>query len=169
MLLAIPVFIIGGIGLLLLVAPGVMWFSYVFTAYNLISAIVVDKPDLGVFGSIKEGFRLLKNNMLRTIGLGLSSLVISIIITLPLSLINGMIGVYLRKAPASASSIGLFVLSAGIHSALSWFSLTVGLCGTVLIMYRYIQDLKARHGEIDESNYNHEPSNLPPGMFGVKR
>jgi len=168
-LLFIPMSIVGLIGIVLLIVPGLIWFTYCFTAYNLIFALLLDKPDLGVLGSIKEGFRLMKNNINRTIGLGLLTGIIYFAIYFPMSFLRGVLSGVARFLHSDASSIGILGLSAALNALISWFAITVGLCGTMFVLYRYITDLKARHGELDESNYNQEPSNLPPGMFGVKR
>jgi hypothetical protein len=165
----IPVGFVGIIGLVLLIIPGIIWFTYAAMTYNVIFALLLDNPTRGVRGNIKEGFRLLKGNIPRTIGLSLLSGLVYVVITFPMSLLRGILNAIARILHSDVASIGLIGLSAGINAIVCWFAITVGLCGTMFVLYRYIEDLKARHGDLDDFNSDNSPSNLPPGMFGVNR
>jgi hypothetical protein len=144
-LLFIPYIVIGFIGFLFLLFPGVAWFSYISAAYNMSYAMLLQHPSRGVKATVSDVFRLLRQNAWRTVALGLVSWLVNFIIAVPAIIIS--FGVYTGIKLGNSLAVSLMMaLSCGISN---WISFLVGFGGFMFIMYRYIADLKIRHGDMD--------------------
>jgi hypothetical protein len=145
LLALIPTGLIGIIGLILLIIPGIIWFTYILMVYNMAIVLILQKSTMGVKWSIQEILRLLKNHTGRTIGLGLLVWLIGTIVAVPITLP----GILISMGPQMSGNLIMSILSACSYGLGTWLSMSIGIGGVVFTTYRYIADLKIRHGDED--------------------
>lgn len=139
-----PVGLIGVIGLVFLVVPGLIVFSYFYSVSSLAYVNYLIQPEQGVMEGIFKPIRLLKGHFWRTIGLGAISFVVLMVISSPMSFFQQILGSMGKFNPSFANSWSFYALYTVNMLVMMWFNLCIGYVGTLFIMNRYFADLEAR-------------------------
>jgi hypothetical protein len=143
-LMLLPVSLLGMVGLLLLIVPGVAVFSYYYSMYSLLIAGYMSDPDRGAFSAISEVFGLLKGNFWRTVALGVMTWLIYI------SMSGMMIGLQMglellqEFSPSLTRNLWYPLAYGTLTGVICWFSMAVGHGTVLFVMYRYLFDLRTR-------------------------
>jgi hypothetical protein len=140
----IPIGIVGLIGLLLFVVPGVVVFSYSGIATGLMYTAYLGHPEEGVMSTIPECLGLLRGNLWRTVALGTISWLVYLLMSSPMGVFNFLINFMASQSPSFADSLLFPISYAGIFVVISWFAVAFGFSGTLHILNRYYFDLKSR-------------------------
>ncbi len=144
---SVPISIAGLIGLLFLIIPGLVIFTYFYSASSLAYVNYLYQPEQGVLESIFKPFRLLKGHFWRTVALGFLSFVVLMIISGPLSVFRNLLGAMGQFNPSFLHSWLFYGLSTASILVTVWFNLCIGYVGTLFITNRYLADLQARASE----------------------
>jgi hypothetical protein len=143
-MMAMPVGLVGIIGLLLLIVPGVAVFSYYYSMYSLLIAGYLSDPDRGVFGTISDIFALLKGNFWRTVALGVMTWLIYACMSGALIGLQAGLEMLQEFSPSLTRNLWFPLAYGTLTGVICWFSMAVGHGTVLFVMYRYLFDLRAR-------------------------
>jgi len=144
---SVPITIAGLIGLLFLIIPGLIIFTYFYSASSLAYVNYLYQPEQGVLESIFKPLRLLKGHFWRTVGLGFLSFLVLMIISGPLSVFQQVLSAMGKFNPSFMYSWLFYALYTVNMLVMVWFNLCIGYVGTLFITNRYLADLQARASE----------------------
>jgi hypothetical protein len=145
----VPIGIIGIIGLLFLVVPGVAIFSYSIISSSLIYVAYLGQSEQGVFETCSQCFQLLRGNFWRTVGLGVTSWLIYLIMSSPVMVFNFALSFMAQMSPSFANSMLFPILYAIVYTIICAFAMAVGYAGTLHILNRYYFDLRSRQEALE--------------------
>lgn len=160
--IGIGVAILGVLGLLLFVVPGVMVFSFYYVWSSLIYVAFLAKPEQGVFNAISEVGALLKGNFLRAVGVGLMACVIYVMLYSPFLVVEVAVEFFREQPPSFFSEPWALVVYTLLMAGSGWVSLVIGSGGLIFILNRFYVDLHARHdgGEAIVMQGYHKPEGV---------
>ncbi len=141
---SIPAIVIIVIGFLFLIVPGVAMLMLFGYGCYLVYLVYIDKPERGVFDSIRYTVELVKPNWLRTIGLACVVTLINMIISIPFSVVSSIISAVAQLMPSLQQSFLYFLTNAVLYTAMYWVQMVIGVGGVAFVLYRYLFDMEYR-------------------------
>jgi len=146
----------GMLGLLLLVVPGIVIFSYFYIWSGLFYTVYLLEPENGVWAARHRVAALLRGYFKRTAGFGLLAGLVWLLAMTPVIFMS--VGLeLLKELPPSFFHATLFYGLYGLlDGAMEWFILAFGFTGYSFILNRYYDDLQVRREQAFNSVVNLE-------------
>lgn len=136
--------LLGMLGLLLLVIPGIAIFSYYYVWSGMFYTVYLRKPEAGVWSARHETARLFKGNFWRTAGLGLVVSLVSVLPMLPMVFLSGGMEILREMPPSFMPTYAFSILYGILYAAIYWVSLGICFSGFSFVLNRYYQELQSR-------------------------
>lgn len=136
--------LLGMLGLLLLVVPGVAILSYYYVWSGMFYTLYLLKPEEGVWAARHAVARLFKGNFWRTAGLGLLVSLVSLLPMLPMVFLSGGLEILREMPPSFLPPFAFALLYGSLHATVYWISLAICFTGLSFVLNRYYQALQSR-------------------------
>lgn len=137
----------GSIGLLFLLLPGIIIFSYFYMWSGMFYTVYLLKPQEGIWGARRSLIRLFKGHFWRTVGMGFMTCMVCMLLIVP-TFLGSCILAFLKEQPPSFMQNYHFVLAYTVFMAVVQWASYINFTGYCFILNRYYQALQAR---LDES------------------
>lgn len=139
-----PVAVLGTIGFLFLIVPGMMVFTYFYTWFAMALAIYLGNPELGIINAMSETCNLFRGNNWRVIAVGFPTWFIYAMVSVPLFGVHFGLEMLQALWPFMVQNAFFAIAYLTTTSLTMGISIAVGFSSMLFVQYRFLFDLRAR-------------------------